>query len=119
MSSRCADTTGSLLLETLVALLVLSIAGLLLVTHAAAVSDQAFRVRALAEAVEEASVQMASIAALDRRELEIRLGLREVGRFAIQVDRPSPELFRVGIKDLQGGPDEILATLLYRPAVAR
>jgi type II secretory pathway component PulJ len=104
---------GVALLEVLVALAVLGLAGLALVE----VSAQSLRVLEHAQAVERRIADedrlLAAYALLDRRDLGQRAGLHRVGPYDVRVDRLDFSLFRITV-GAAGEPTD-LTTVVYRP----
>jgi type II secretory pathway pseudopilin PulG len=103
------------LLETLIALAILSVAGLSVV----ALVDSL--IGAQAEAVQrEATLTtagrvLAAATLLWREELDQRLGSREVGEFVLAVQRPEKTLYRIAISEQAVPAVELLVTVVYRP----
>jgi type II secretory pathway component PulJ len=101
------------LLEVLVALAVLGLAGLAVVEVAA----QSLRVLQHAQAVERRVADedrlLAAYTLLDRRELGQRAGLHRVGPYDVRVERLDFTLFRVAIGP--AGEPADLTTVVYRP----
>src|SRR5438477_13521 len=105
---------GIALLEVLVAMLILSLAGVaaveLVATGLRAQFDAAHRERTLAD--EERL--LAATTLLKREELNQRLGRRTVGEFLVDIQRPERTLYRIGL--LQAGNPQVedLVTVIYR-----
>jgi type II secretory pathway pseudopilin PulG len=101
------------LLEVLVALAVLGLAGLALVE----VTAQGLRVLDQAQAVEHRMADqdrlLAAYTLLNRRDLGQRAGLHRVGPYAVRVDRLDFTLFRITVGP--AGEPADLATVVYRP----
>jgi hypothetical protein len=106
---------GVVLVEVLAAIAILAVAGLATVAHVASLLDTQQRVLARETEMERAESMMGTLALLDRTELSQSLGMRELGRFAVWIDRPEPSLFRIGIAPVDRPSAELLATLLHRP----
>lgn len=105
---------GFALLESLVALTILTTVGVSVVT----LGQEALRAERAATA-EEASVAnadrvMVALSLLRTSELEQRLGRHEVGEFTVHIERPEPMLFRVAIAKTQAPNREVLVTIVYR-----
>ena len=104
---------GSALLEVMVALTVLAIAGLAIVEA----TRTALGATAAARVTEERLLDMDRLlrahTLLDRRDLGQRTGRRAVGPYVFTIDRLDLELFRVSV-GLPGEAPE-LSTVLYRP----
>ena len=105
---------GAALLEVLVALAILAIAGVTLLS-ALGESVQALE-RSLARdrEISSASAFLNVVALWPREDLDRRLGWREQGRWRLRIDRPEPELYAVTLAD-STGMRMLLTTVLYRP----
>ena len=106
---------GSVLLEVLVAIVILSVAAGTAVTQGAAVTRDR---RVLGEREREmwaAERALIASALLTRAELEQRLGERAAGDFVVRIDRPEPDLFRISVSPLSAPERELLATVVHRP----
>ena len=105
---------GFALLEVVLALAILALAGTSLVQVAAAGTralDGAGR-RTIELADEDRL--MTAYALLDRRGLDLRLGRTAVGSLLVEVQRPEPELYRVAIGRVDSPDKEDLVTVLRR-----
>ena len=106
---------GAMLLEAIVALTVLSLAGAGALALAAA-ALRAERDMAGREAVNLAADRvLAASALLTRTDLDRRLGRRSVGEFTVEVQRPEPALYRIAIAESRSPDIELLVTVIYRP----
>lgn len=105
---------GVALLEALVALAILSAAGLgaigLLGAGLRAERDARERERTLAT---EERV-LAAMTLLNRDELDQRIGRRTVGEFVVGVQRPERTLYRMAIGERQSAQVEDLVTVVFR-----
>jgi len=106
---------GVALLEVLVALTIVSVAGLgvLEALHEGIAAEHAMAARERDMA--SAHQLLADYALLDRRDLEQRIGSQKRGRQLIRVQRPTATLFRVAVADTTAPNLELLVTILYRP----
>jgi prepilin-type N-terminal cleavage/methylation domain-containing protein len=104
---------GVALLEVLVALAILGIAGLALVEVASQSLVALDRAREVEQRVADEDRLLAAYALLNRRDLGARIGWRRVGPYDVRVDRLDFSLFRVAIGPADAGPD--LVTVIYRP----
>lgn len=108
---------GVVLLEVLVALTILAVAGLSL---AAAISEQT---RSLADLhgregeLGRAEVALTRLTLSDRKGLDIRLGRRRVGGFVTDIQRPRPTLYRIAVADTSTPDAALLVTVVHRPEV--
>jgi Tfp pilus assembly protein PilX len=106
---------GVVLLEILAAVLILTVAGVSLVELTAA------GVRATATARDRERDQMdedrllAAYSLLTRGDLDLRLGIRDVGPYVVQVQRPEVALYRVAVSAQRSATIEDVVTVLYRP----
>ena len=108
---------GAVLLEALVALTVLGLVGSGVVSLLAASVRAEQRVAAAEHTLEAADRVLTAMSLLDRRELDRRLGAREVGEFLAVVTRPEATLYRLSIADRALPDAELLVTVVYRPVV--
>jgi len=106
---------GAMLLEAIVALAILSLAG------AATVALTSAALRAEREMGEREAVilaadrVLAASALLTRTDLDRRLGRRDIGEFTIEVQRPEPALDRIAVAEARHPAVELLVTVVYRP----
>lgn len=108
------DQRGAALLETIVALTILTVAGAAAVVMA---SESARAIQHAREADAEmraASAFFDAVALWTREDLDRRLGERPQGPWRLRIDRPIPTLYVVVLRDTIGGA-EVLRTSLYRP----
>ena len=110
---------GVALLETLVALAILSGAGLGLVelvsAGLAAERDAQKRERVLAV---EARV-LTALTLLKREDLDRRLGRHPIGDLIAEVERPEPTLYRIALAQASAPDVEDLVTVVYRREARR
>ena len=108
---------GSVLLETLVAMVVLVVAGSACLGIARAAVQHASEIEQREREMEIAERVLTATVLLDEADLDRRLGLRTVGELEVQVQRPRRGLYRIGVA-LSRQPDrELLATLVFRPGL--
>ena len=106
---------GLALLEVLVAVVILGVAGLALVelvsggTRAVAVA----RAREAELANEDRLLTAYSL--LTRADLDRRLGRHEVGDYVVEIQRPELTLYRVSLGRRAASGVEDLVTVVYRP----
>jgi type II secretory pathway component PulJ len=109
---------GFALLEAVAALVILGVAGIALVEQVAAGTRAeavaATRERELAD--EERLLTAYTL--LARGDLDRRLGRRDVGPYAVEVQRPEPVLYRIALSRLAAPDVEDLVTVVYRPEAA-
>jgi Tfp pilus assembly protein PilX len=106
---------GVVLLEILAAVLILTVAGLSLVelTAAGARATAAARDRERAQMDEDRL--LAAYSLLARRDLDLRLGSRDVGPYVVRVERPERMLYRIAVSQSRAPAVEDLVTVLVRP----
>lgn len=104
---------GSVLLEVLIAITVLALAG----SSAIAVAVESVRVAQVAreheQQVRTASAFMDAVALWPRADLDRRLGRREQGRWILHVERAAPTLYMLRIDDAATAT-ELLRTAVFR-----
>lgn len=107
---------GVAILEVIVAVAILGITGVMLIE----IVGENMRAFASADAREWELLAeeriLASHTLLTRTELDRRLGLRNLGRFVVHVQRPEPSLYRVTVSRATAPDVEDLVTVVYRPA---
>jgi len=109
---------GTALLEVLVALTILAVAGVAAVTLAAESAGAVRRAREADDRMRRASAFMDAVALWTRDDLDRRLGDRSQGPWRLTIDHPQPTLYVVTLADSGTGAD-VLHTALYRPEAAR
>jgi prepilin-type N-terminal cleavage/methylation domain-containing protein len=106
---------GVALLEVLIALALLSIAGLATV----AMVDSAVRAESemakRENAVATASRVLTALTLLKASELTQRIGYHPLGEFIVSISRPEPALYRIALSEAGAATQEIVATVVYRP----
>jgi hypothetical protein len=108
---------GAALIEVLAAVAILTVAGLSFLELVVSVADAQARQREREGEVRRAERLLTATALLTQRELEQRIGVREVEDVLVWVDRPEPLLFRIGVSPAARPEAELLATLVYRREV--
>jgi len=110
---------GVALLEALVALAILAMAGLAMVAlvDAGLRGERDARERERTLAAEERVLAAATL--LKRTELDQRLGRRTVGEFLVDVQRPERTLYRIAVLQARSPQVEDLVTVVYRGEVNR
>ena len=112
--SRCRPRRcGFALLETLIALAIISIAGLAFVELAAQSLRSIGHARDVEERIADQDRLLAAYTLLDRRDLGRRVGGHRVGEYTVSVQRLDLNLFRIGIG--APGAQADLSTVVYRP----
>ncbi len=109
------NRNGVALLEALIALAILSLAGLGMVSVVSsslrAQTDLAHR----EEVMRTGSRVMAAMTLLKPEDLNQRLGTHPLGEFLVGVSRPEKTLYRIALREVQAPEQEILVTVVYRP----
>jgi type II secretory pathway component PulJ len=107
---------GIALLEVLIALAILAIAGIgfveLVGTGLRVEHDS--RIREQTVATEDRL--LAALTLLKRGELDQRLGRRQIGEFIVDIQRPERTLYRIAVLQAQSPQVDDLVTVVYRPA---
>jgi type II secretory pathway pseudopilin PulG len=106
------------LLDAIVAITILGIAGTAAVVMASESARTVGRARQADAEMRDASAFMDAVSLWTRTDLDRHLGDRAQGPWRLRVDRPSPTLYTVVLRDSAGGPD-LLRTDLFRPDIAR
>lgn len=108
------NSRGIALLEVLVALVILTAAGVALVglVGSGLHGEQDARTRERVLASEERV--LAATTLLKRDELDQRIGRHSVGEFVVNIQRPEPTLYRIAIAETGSAQVEDLVTVVYR-----
>jgi len=110
---------GVALLEVLVAILLIAVAGLGLVElvsgNIRAVTTASEREMELADM----SRLLTAHTLLTRADLDLRLGAREVGPYVVRVQRPETQLYRIAVARAATPSIEDLVTVVFRAEVNR
>jgi len=104
---------GAILLEAIVAVTILAIAGLAGVAFVSDASASVQRARTRDRAVRDASAFMDAVSLWPRADLDRHLGSRPQGVWRLTVNRPTPTLYVLLIAD-STGTDELLRTTVFR-----
>lgn len=107
-------TKGSVLLEAVVALAILGLGGIGVLMSMGQVVDSTERAARAAVTMENADRVLAAMSLLTRRELDRRLGSREIGDFLVVVNRPEGELYRIAIASRDRPDADLLVTVVHR-----
>lgn len=113
---KASRRRGMVLLEAIVALTVLAISATTMVALAASSLAAVSRAARLDTETSRASALLDAISLWPRADLDRHLGDRPEGPWDLRIDRPTPTLYIVALRDTAGGP-LLLATSLYRPEV--
>lgn len=108
------NSRGVVLLEVLVAIVILSTAGIAMVALAGAglQAERDARQREQTLAAEERV--LAALTLLNRNELDQRIGRRRIGEFIVDIQRPEPTLYRIALLQSESPHVEDLVTVVYR-----
>lgn len=113
---RLRDSGGAVLLEVIVALTILAIAGTSALLMAQESARAVSRAREHDREVTKASAFLEAVALWTRQDLDRRLGERREGGWRLRVDRPDRRLYLVTLNDSTGA--ELLHTALFRADTA-
>jgi hypothetical protein len=119
LPSMLRSSRGAVLVEMLVALAILSAAGLALlelVTEGLRAERDA---RERERVVFVGARVLTALTLLKREDLDRRLGRHPIGELIADVERPEPTLYRIAITRSASPEVEDLATVVYRPEAAR
>lgn len=105
---------GIALLEVLVALAILSGAGLVLLdlVSSGLRAERDARERERTLAAEERV--LTALTLLKRNELDLRLGRHPIGELVVDIQRPEPTLYRIALVQATSPEVEDLVTVVYR-----
>jgi type II secretory pathway pseudopilin PulG len=106
------------LLEAIVAIAILSVAGTAAVTVVSQSADAVRRAREADAEARGASAFLHAVSLWTREDLDRRLGDREQGPWRLMIQRPTPTLYEVVLTD-SARTHEILRTSLFRPEPPR
>ena len=109
-----APRAGVALLEVIVAVAVLTLAGVSAAMLASESAEAARRAHEADEEVRQASAFLDIVSLWPREDLDRRLGERPQGPWRLRVDRPEPALYMLSLRDSTSGA-ELLYTAVYRP----
>ena len=110
---RSSARPGVVLLETLVALAILGVAGASLAALAVGATDAVRRAHRLDDDVRRASAFLDVVALWPREDLDRHLGTHPQGAWILEVQHVAPTLYTVAIAD-SGDARPLLHTALYR-----
>jgi Tfp pilus assembly protein PilV len=109
-----AGDRGVVLLEVLVALTLLLLAGVSVVTLVSDALRSESALRDRERETQELDRVMTAMTLLQRADLDRRLGRHPVGPFAVDVQRPEQSLYRIAVTSAAGGAARTLVTVVYR-----
>lgn len=105
---------GMVLLEAIVALTILAISATTMVSLAASSLGAVSRAVRLDIETQRASALVDAVSLWPRTDLDRHLGDRPEGPWDLRIDRPTPTLYVIALRDTASGA-LLLATSLYRP----
>jgi len=105
---------GVALLEVLVALVILTTAGVSLVGLVGAGLRWEYDARERERVLADEERLLAALTLLKRNEFDRRMGRHVVGTFVVDVQRPEPTLYRSEIEQTVSAQVEDLVTVVYR-----
>lgn len=112
--SAARTRAGVVLLEVIVALTILSVAGAALAVLASESAAAVRRAREASLETQRASAFLDAVALWPRADLDRHLGDRVEGPWRLRIDRPLPTLYTVTLAD-SGTRAVLLRTALFRP----
>ena len=107
---------GIALLEVLAAIVILTIAGLSLVSLVAQATASTAVARARERELADEERLLAATTLLTRADLDLRLGVRTVGPYVVTVGRPERTLYRMAVGRAEAPGVEDLVTAVFREA---
>ncbi|HET7586180.1 MAG TPA: hypothetical protein VFK13_14805 [Gemmatimonadaceae bacterium] len=118
MSSNKADRRvrarrGAILLEAIVAMAILGLAGTAAATYASATMHEVDRARAREKRFTRAADFLDAVALWPRADLDRHLGIRREGPWRLEIERIRPTLYVVVLSDSTSG-QRLLRTSLFR-----
>jgi type II secretory pathway pseudopilin PulG len=114
MTRRVRCPSGAALLEVVVALVVLAVAGTGLVTMLGQTRHTMASLVASERQTRAAGRELDALVLLGRDDLSARIGTTSVHGFQLTIDRVAPDLFDARVAAASNGP-VLLRTTLYRP----
>lgn len=116
--NRRLGQSGAILLEVLCAVTIVAIVALATVRNLEQAIDGSRRAVEEESQMEASQRVLAAMSLLNRRDLDMRIGVHPAGEFLIDVRRPKPDLYRIAIKHQRAPASDLLATVVYREAGA-
>ena len=113
-TDRPSDRRGIALLDVLVALAILSTAGLALTAVLRQALQAQAALRTSESTMDAADRVLASLTLLGGDDLSRRLGRHEVGEFLSDIQRPERGLYRIALAEASGPERTLLVTVVYR-----
>jgi len=115
-SAILSNNRGAALLEAIVALAIVSIAGLSILELVSASQRQRTRLDEYERLLTGADRVLTAMVLHTRQDLDRRLGTHAVAAFAVNVTRPEETLYRIAVGDSLVPEVELLTTVVYREA---
>ncbi len=106
---------GVALLEVLAAVAILAAAGLAITALAAEGARVATRAAERERELADQERLLAAHTLLAGRDLDLRLGARDVGRYVVEIQRPEASLYRISLRRAAQPEVEDLVTVVHRP----
>jgi type II secretory pathway pseudopilin PulG len=113
---RAGRNRGAALLEAIVALAIVSIAGLSMLELVSASQRERNRLDDYERLVAGADRVLTAMVLLTRQDLDRRLGTHAVAAYAVNVTRPEEALYRISVGDSLTPEVELLTTVVFREA---
>jgi hypothetical protein len=109
--------TGVALLEAMIALVIITIAGTTMIALTSASGQAVAHARTADRELRAASAYLDVVALWPRDDLDRHLGDRQQGPWRMRIDRPTPTIYVVTMLD-STGQRSLLRTALYRAELA-
>lgn len=109
---------GALLLEVVAALAILALVAPAMLALVAAVARQERLAATREEQVAQAERVLGALTLLTRAELDRGVGVRRMGEFVVEIERPQPALYRLSVSRADTRRRAELVTMVYRPGAA-
>lgn len=103
---------GAVLLEVVAALTIFALAAVSGLSYLAQLGDAQDRVQAIERRLADQDRLLTAHTLLTRADLDRRLGVRAVGPWLVEIQRPRPTLYRIAVGDSAAFD---LVTLVFRP----
>lgn len=113
--NRADGERGVTLVEVMVALVMVTVAGLATVEQLGAAIRHIRLLTLEEDRIDSAHRALSAMTLLRRAELDRRIGSHPVGEFVVAIQRPDPELYRIAVSELRMSERPLLVTVLYRP----
>jgi len=113
------NSRGIALLEVLAALMILGVASLSLIDLVSAGTRAVVAARSRERELADEERLLSAYTLLARSDLDRRIGVREVGPYHVNVQRPEPTLYRIALSRAEAVEVEDLVTVVFRSEPSR